>query len=375
MKIAFKIAFNFLFSTKAQSMLIIIAIGIGISVQLFIGLLIQGLQSDLINSTIGSSSHITITLENDEYLEVGDDVLKGINNNSDFAKVSYVLEANAFMNNDNTVVVNGINYDEKSNIYGLEDKLVEGKLPTNDNEIIIGKYYETINVSDKIILTNSNDLTKEYVVVGKFNFGTKEVNERMVYTTLNSVQSYMGLENKVSKIETQIDNVFASADIKNKLDLPEKYNVVTWEEANEELLSALSSQSLSSYIIQVFVVISVALAISSVLIISVVQKSKQIGIIKAMGLNDTGVSLIFLSQGLIFGVLGSLLGIGLGLGLLKSFSTFALDELGNPVININYNVQFIFISFGIGVVSAIIASLIPAYKSKKLTAMEVIKNG
>ncbi len=94
-----------------------------------------------------------------------------------------------------------------------------------------------------------------------------------------------------------------------------------------------------------------------------------------MGLNDFGVSSVFISQGLMLGTVGSLVGVSLGLGLLKSFSTFALDETGAPVINIYYNLKFILLSFAIGVVAAIVASLIPAYKSRRLTAMEVIKNG
>ncbi len=376
MRLAFSIALKFLFASKAQTILIVTAIAIGISVQLFIGLLIQGLQQDLIDGTIGSSSHITVQVE-DEYINENDEIITILKDKEEINKVSLVLQQNLLMNYDETdyaVLVNGINYDEKSDIYKLEEKMIKGRLPQNDNEIIIGITFENIKEGDTVNLV-STDSSLEHKVVGIFDYGVTSVNERYIYTTLDSLQNYLGRENQISTIETQVEDVFATEEIKANLKVNDKYKITTWQETNADLLTALSSQSVSSYIIQVFVMISVVLAITSVLIISVVQKSKQIGILKAMGLNDKGIASVFISQGFILGAIGSLVGLLLAIFLIESFSAFALDESGNSVINIKYNILFILLSLGIGISSAVIASLIPAYKSKKLTAMEVISNG
>jgi len=128
-------------------------------------------------------------------------------------------------------------------------------------------------------------------------------------------------------------------------------------------------------LIQVFVTISVVLGIASVLAITVIQKSRQIGILKAMGVKDRTASLIFLSQGFILGIFGAIGGVLLGLLLTFAFTTFALDPDGNPVIPLLIDPQFIGISALVAIVSASLASVIPARKSTKISIIEVIKNG
>jgi len=137
----------------------------------------------------------------------------------------------------------------------------------------------------------------------------------------------------------------------------------------------LQAQGSSSLMIQVFVTISVVLGIASVLAITVIQKSRQIGILKAMGVKDRTASLIFLSQGFILGILGAIGGVALGLLLTYVFSTFALDPDGNPVVPLLIEADFIALSGLIAVVSASLASLVPARKSTKISIIEVIKNG
>ena len=94
-----------------------------------------------------------------------------------------------------------------------------------------------------------------------------------------------------------------------------------------------------------------------------------------MGVKDRTASLIFLSQGFILGILGAIGGVALGLLLTYVFSTFALDPDGNPVVPLLIEADFIALSGLIAVVSASLASLVPARKSTKISIIEVIKNG
>ncbi|MFW6318773.1 MAG: ABC transporter permease, partial [Bacillota bacterium] len=139
--------------------------------------------------------------------------------------------------------------------------------------------------------------------------------------------------------------------------------------ANQELLTGLEGQSTSSIMIQVFVMISVVLGISSVLAITVLQKSKQLGILKAMGATDKQASFIFLFEGILLGLIGAVLGVLLGLGLLFGFtqSTDLVPILINPL--------FITGSAIIAILASMVASLIPARRSAKLSVIEVIRNG
>ncbi len=136
-----------------------------------------------------------------------------------------------------------------------------------------------------------------------------------------------------------------------------------------------TSSRITVIIIQVFVLIAVVLGIAGMLAISVVKKSRQLGILKAMGLKNFSSGMVFVFQGLLLGFCGGLLGIALGLGFALSFTVLAFGPAGAPVVNIHIDYVFLAFSWLAAIVSATLAALIPAIKSSRLDPMEVIRNG
>lgn len=382
--LSFNIAKRFLLASKGQTILIALGIAIGVSVQIFIGSLISGLQTSLIDKTVGSSSHITIAhKEKGEVIKKWTTLSKDVENIENVKYVSPVLNYSAFFDtNDNnySILLRGFDINKANQIYKFQDNLVEGRLPKKNNEIIIGtnlKKDAKIQLNEKInVLTPAQEKFK-VKVVGFFDLKVSSINELWAVTTLKTVQNISDNKNAISAIEIQVNDVFAADETANKIDISNysKLKVTNWKAENESLLSGLNGQSISSLMIQVFVLVSVILGISSVLIISVVQKSKQIGILKAMGIKDSTASMIFLAQGLILGIIGSTLGVLFGLGLAYSFTIFAVNPDGTPVVDLLIDPQFIAISWAIAVFASIVASFIPSRKSSKLSPMEVIKNG
>ncbi len=381
-----KIAFRFLRSSIGQTILIVVGISVGVSVQVFIGSLIGGLQQDLVNTTIGNSSQITITSEDDTaYIENYETIRNNLLNDVEgLETVSYSLDSPGTLI-DGTVtepiLIRGMDFELSDGIYEIEDKVIDGRLPTSDNEIMLGANLfddlglslgDTVEVSVPLIGNTSVD------VVGVYDFKVASLNNLWVFTTLPSMQGIINENNVVSSIEMQVNDVFFAEDI--SIDVISSVNdstlsVSNWIELNEDLLGGLKAQGSSSLMIQVAVTVSVVLGIASVLAITVIQKSRQIGILKAMGIKDKDASLIFLAQGFILGIFGAIGGISLGLLLSFGFSTFALDSAGEPVITLLIDPQFIAISALVAIFSASFASIIPARKSSKLSVMEVIKNG
>jgi lipoprotein-releasing system permease protein len=119
----------------------------------------------------------------------------------------------------------------------------------------------------------------------------------------------------------------------------------------------------------------VVIAIASVLAIKVVQKSRQIGILKAMGITDRAASMIFVFEGVMLGGAGSVIGVSMGVGLLYSFTTFATNADGSALIDLHLDLLFIIGSGVIAVAAATLAAVIPARKSSRLSPVEVIRNG
>jgi len=385
MKLAFQIATRFLKSSKGQTILIALGIAIGVSVQIFIGSLIQGLQKSLVDTTIGNQPQITLTSNNEEklisdYEEIVDRIAS---NEEEVINLSVAADGPALITKDEetySILLRGFNIEEADKIFNINESLVDGALPEKEGEVLIGvglRDEAGISIGDEIeLLANFGD-TATVTVTGFFNLGVASLNKSWTITNLETAQSIFSYDDQVTSINMQLKDVFLAdtvADSINERETSETLVVDNWKAQNEDLLSGLNGQSVSSIMIQVFVMISVLLGIASILAITVVQKSKQIGILKAMGIKDKDSSLIFLFQGLLLGVLGAILGVALGLLLAFTFTKFALNPDGTPVVPLFIDPIFITFSAVIAVAASVIAALIPARTSSKLSPIEVIRN-
>jgi lipoprotein-releasing system permease protein len=138
------------------------------------------------------------------------------------------------------------------------------------------------------------------------------------------------------------------------------------------MLAALSSQSSSSYTIQFFVLFSISLGIASVLAISAVQKSRQLGILKAMGATDISSAKIFVVQGFILGAAGSVAGVGIGYGI----STLFIKAMGGMIaFGLEIKTAYIILPVVLAIIASTLASAIPASRASRLSPIEVIRNG
>ncbi len=388
MGISLKIAIRFLKSGRGQTALIALGIAIGVSVQVFIGSLIQGLQKSLINTTVGNSSHITIkSTTDDKLISDYERLVRYIDTKEKrVEKISPVLDQPGFINNDDkseSIIIRGVIFNEADKIYNIKGRLIDGALPKKDFEAAIGKDLQKelgVHTGDKIEVTIPSGLKQEFRITGVFDLKVQSINKNWFLTSLASAQALFDQRGKVTSIEMQVDSskVFTADEVAGALkglNSKGELNITNWKEENEQLLSGLNGQSVSSYMIQVFVIISVVLGIASVLAISVMQKSKQIGILKAMGIQNSKASLIFFYQGLMLGVMGGILGIILGLGLSYSFTIFARNPDGTPIVALSIDPVFFVFSFITAVTASSLAALVPARKSSRLDPIEVIRNG
>ncbi|MBF7096716.1 ABC transporter permease [Alkalibacter mobilis] len=382
---SFKIATRFLRFSLGQTILIVAGIAIGVSVQVFIGLLIQGLQKDLVDTTIGNSSQITVRpARGENNIEDWEMIFNEIEQNQEGIRaLSPSADGPAFVlgeDRGDSVLVRGFQFDDAEGIYSFNEKIMEGFMP-DPGEVMVGETLKDeldLALGEEIELATAEGKTEKYRISGFFDFKVANINATWILTTLDTAQELFGLDKSVTAIEMQVEDVFLADTIGGQIEElidNEKIVVENWKDQNQELLSGLNGQSISSIMIQVFVMVSVILGISSVLAITVMQKSKEIGILKAMGIKDGTASRIFLVQGLLLGVFGAALGVALGLGLSVAFTKFAVNPDGSPIIALYINYGFIALSGGIAVLACLLASLIPARKSLKLNPIEVIRNG
>jgi lipoprotein-releasing system permease protein len=399
------IAWRFLREGKIQTLMIVVGISMGIAVQIFLSALISGLQKDLINKTVGTSPHITMTAQD----RIPPDILGGssvatvktvstplerkplrkwipVSEQLDkmklFNVVAPVLERPAFVfkgEKSEPVVIKGIEPVSADQIYDIKGRMVSGVYNLKNNGILIGTdLAKKLQVSDgqSIRLTSSDDISDVFVILGIFDLESKPLNESWVIMSLERAQKFFSFDGAVSSLEIQVKDVFKAEEYSQHVKgvFPE-YLWVSWQENNANLLAALKSQSGSSNLIQFLVLLAVMLGISSVLAVSAVQKTRQIGILKAIGTKNRSISRIFLWMGFILGLGGAITGCFIGYGLIVAFLSATAGANGKPLFPLSISPSLYIITITIATVCGTIAASIPARRSSKLNAIEVIRNG
>jgi len=376
-----KTAIRFITNNKLQSALIILGIAVGVAVQIFVGILIDSLQTSLVEQTIGSSPQVTITKEKGRVLNYSEIIQKS--REVPGVRVSQsAVSGNAILVDDSEnypVLLRGLDI-KQDDIYGFSKKLQTGALPAGDNEVLIGVDLEEksgLAIGDEISLTKADGASGTFKISGVYDLGNASINSGWLVANIPSVQDFFVYGDSVSSIEIQAKDVFEAdlvAEELKGLEVMSGLSVSDWKKENASLLTALQSQSTSSYMIQIFVLLSVVIAIASILAITVNQKSRQIGILKAMGLKDNATSSLFVFQGSILGLFGVVVGIALGLLLFWSFNTFAKNPDGSSIVTANYRWSYIVATGAIAFASSILAGLMPAIKSSRLNPIDIIRN-
>jgi lipoprotein-releasing system permease protein len=327
--LAFSIAARFLRSALGQTALIVTGIAVGIAVQVFVGSLITSLQADLIDSTVGSSPHVTLLPDGDGTLAA--DLADDARRQPEVTAAIPVRRMSAIHTAEGTTFALSVtagSAEDLDAIYDLRSKIVEGDYSLEEGQVLVGAGFSdeaAIGVGEPLPLVLPNGTTADYTVAGIFDLGSAAANERLAFLDPAAAADALGFAaDEYSAIEIQVDDVFASTYVAERLER-DGIEVVDWQAQNEELLSGLAAQSGSSFMIQAFVLIAVALGIASTLAISAVQKTSQIGILKAMGMTDPAAGRIFLLQAAILGVAGVVAGIVLGYVLIWGFSFAPVD--------------------------------------------------
>lgn len=377
-----RIAWRFITTSKVQSALIVGGIAVGIAVQVFVGSLITSLQANLIDQTIGSSPHVTITDPTDgEPVEYSDLVKRVIERTGGVTAVAPVRQISALYTSGSDRVplaITGGSLPALDSIYRLRDRTTSGTTSMAAGRIVIGldlarKYDLAPGDPMRISTGSGSPLTLN--VSGVVDLGSSAANLRTAFTGPEMPQAVLGFRSdQYTAIQARISDPFAATSVAGswRRSLPET-KVSDWQSDNKDLLTALQSQSASSYMIQAFVLVAVALGIASTLAISAVQKTRQIGILKALGMADGQTARVFVWESVILGVAGTLLGVGLGWFLIFGFT---LGTAGSPAgFPIVLQPSFVVLSASVGLCVALLSSIIPSRATGHLDPIEVIQNG
>ena len=399
MWIEWTIATKFLREGKAQSTLILVGIAVGVAVIVFLTALITGLQGNIINRTLGTQAHIKVqpTEESNRILPPAPGVaqlvlenkrsqrLRSINNWQQVrdvldtlprvTAVSPLISGPAFARRGaalQSVALVGIDAPRYLRIIPVEDDMVAGVFRIGAGDTVIGKQLASdlgMRVGDKLRLDGGQGRESVVNVAGIFELGVRELDARYVYLDMKQAQSLLNLPGAATLIDVTVDDIFEAQTIARRIARLTGLKAESWMDTNAQLMNALRSQSLSTQMISVFVALSVALGIASVLSVSVVQRTREIGILRAMGTTRQQMLGVFLVQGALFGLAGSVLGAAAGYGLVGAFNTF-----GPKLFYIPVEPWLPVAATALATVTGIVAAAVPARRAAALDPVEAIRH-
>ncbi|MEE4249768.1 MAG: FtsX-like permease family protein [Alcanivoracaceae bacterium] len=396
--IEWTLAIGFLREGRAQSLMIIVGVAVGVAVIVFVTALIQGLQANIIERTLGTQAHIRLLspdeinvllpvpagtrqlLQEDKRAQR----LRSINNWQQvratldqlplLTAVSPVVSGPAFARRGEafeSVALVGIDVERYQRIIPLAQYMVSGQLRVGAGDAIVGKLLADdlgVRVGSKLRLESGQQNSAVVNIAGIFELGVRDLDSRYVYLDLKQAQSLLDLPGGVTVIDLTVADIFAADTIAAQVGRLTSLNAESWIESNAQLMNALSAQSLSTNMIIVFVAISVAFGIASVLSVSVVQRTREIGILRATGATRQQILRVFLIQGGVFSLLGSVAGIAASYGLVWVFNTFGPGLFYIPVPG-----GLVLVTMLLATVTGVLAAALPSRRAAALDPVVAIR--
>ena len=386
--IEFFIAKKQMLERKKQSILSIVGVFIGITVLIVSLGVSNGLDKNMINSILSLTSHINVyspeNIPNYEELVKNIEEVKGVKGAVPTIEtqgiIRYEGHGEPYVAG---VKVVGYDLDKAIKVMKLDDYIIDGKIDVEDKKsILIGKELAAsmgAMVGDKVKLITSEETDLEMTVGGIFQSGFYEYDLNMVLIPLQTAQYITYSDETVGRLSVRLDNPYDAQeliyDVARKL--PTDLYIGTWGEQNRALLSALTLEKTIMLVVFSLIAIVAGFLIWITLNTLVREKTKDIGIMRAMGFSKKNIMLIFLIQGIILGIIGIILGIIVSLILLYYIKNYAVDLVSNIYylkdIPIEISLKEIAIIVGANFIVILISSIFPAYRAAKLENVEALR--
>ena len=392
-----RVALRFLLEGRMQTLLIMIGVAAGVAVIAYISALVSGLQSNTLAKTLGAQAHITLKSPDDTVtparpatpeialLTETQPRAQRLRSVANWQSLVPLLESRANVAGVSPMVsggglalrgeaaqaiaLMGVDLDRYDRVVGLRAKVVSGVARLQPGEAIVGRELASdlgVRVGDRFTVQAAT-VSDAVRVTALVDLGVKDLNRRTVIVPLRAGQSLLALPGGVTSLDLTLRDVWQAQSMAQELRQQLPYKIESWQESNAQLVSALNAQSVSTAIIRGVVLVVVVLGISSVLVVSVVQKRREIGILRAMGATRSQVLRVFLVQGALFGAVGSALGLLLAVVLIALFTRFVRGQDGLPLFDISLPPGIALQVALVATVCGVLAAIAPA---RRAAAME-----
>ncbi len=398
----------------------IAGVGLGVMALIVVIAVMSGFSKDLRDKILGTNSHVVVSNMNRTMVEKYNDILEKVRSVEGVtAAAPFIMNQVMLINGDRVsgIVVRGIDPEKEEMVSDLGKNMVSGvvsdlkikssfskgiKGEGNKNRagIILGKELSrrmSVEIGDIVSMVSPVSRVtpvgliprmKLFKVVGVFESGMYEYDANLSFILLKSAQKFFSMKNGVSGIEVRVADIEQAGNIASAIqkELGFPYLVRDWMRMNRNLFSALKLEKIVMFIILVLIIFVAAFNIVSTLFMLVTEKAKEIAILKSMGANCSSIIKIFSYQGLVIGLVGTLLGCVVGFAIVPNLNeivglieaifgivafpsdVYYLDRLPSEI---QYIDSFLIVIFS--VVICLVASLYPAWRASKLDLVDGLR--
>lgn len=405
------VAIRFLREGRLQTVFIISGVAIGVAVIVFMSALMAGLQTNFIRRVLSSSAHIELSppkevsrplrrgaqavagevegaivqapLQRLKSIDQWQAVAAQIRAMPQVLVVAPVAGGSALAvrgSATRAITLTGIEPDTYFRIVNLGDKIVRGSPRLSGTDILIGTELAIdlgVDVGDKLRVTTGGGgegvAASVLTISGVFDLGNRGANLRGTFVALRTAQSLLGLPGGVSGLDVTVRDVYGAEIVARQIAAATGVASDSWIETNAQFFTAVSAQTTANTAIRFFVGLSVAFGIASVLAVVVVQKSREIGILRAMGISRAQILRLFLLQGGLLAFGGAVLGSGVGALGLVLWQRMARNADGTPLFPLALDAQLFVAALLLATLTGLAAAFAPARSAARLDPVVAIR--
>lgn len=408
-RLALQLAVRHLVAGGWQTVLITAGVAVAVVLVIFISALIGGVQRNITDSVTASLPHVVVSaadpvarVEAPAGMRVTAEVRKRprqrvllqnwpllereLRNFPHVVGVAPAVTGQAFISKggkEESVRLTGVDPEKYNRVVRLSDDIYQGRLlGLRADEIVIGyKLAEELGVSvgERVRMTSSST-SESFRVAGLMSTGSDAIDTGWALMPLRAGQSLLDTGAEVTSLLITIDKIFEANAVAARIEGAFDIKAESWMQENADLLNALRAQSSSRDLISIFSLAAAGFAIASVLIVSVLKRSKEIGILKAIGAKGRFVLLVYALEGLGIAIIGTGAGLLAGTGMMTALSriTRAATIPGKPpepLFPSDLTPALLVTTAIAAMLVTVIASIIPARHAGKLDPVEVIRRG
>jgi len=380
-------------------------IAVGVMALIVVIAVMSGFESDLKSRILGGQSHIVLMRHGGpftEYRKILKDVEKidGVKSATPVIYTQVMLRASSRVSG---AVLRGIDPESAGRVIKTLDKISldnpkAGMGESTDNNvpgIVLGKELANnlgVSKGDTIYLISPRGMIspighlpamKRFRLTGFFESGMYDYDGSFAYINIDQAQKILRMGNSVSGIEIRVGNMYKAREIAQKIvsSLGFPFWAKDWMQMNQNLFTALKLEKTVMFIILTLIVLVAAFNIASTLIMMVMEKTRDIAILKAMGATDKSIKKIFVFKGMIIGTIGTILGVILGFLLCTILKHYKIAELTGDIYyfttKLPVRLEFfdVFIIVSAALVICFFATIYPARQASRLDPVEAIRYG